>query len=80
RMLKDKASVKLGVRDMFYTQKTRGYINFQQTEASFFNSRDSRQVSLSFSYRFGKPLKSNAARRHAGASEEQNRVKVGGGN
>ncbi|MDP4259090.1 MAG: TonB-dependent receptor [Bacteroidota bacterium] len=80
RMLKDKASVKLGIRDMFYTQKTRGYINFQQTEASFFNSRDSRQVSLSFSYRFGKPLKSNAARRHAGASEEQNRVKVGGGN
>ncbi|HMH20563.1 MAG TPA: TonB-dependent receptor [Puia sp.] len=80
KLLSDKASIKLGIRDIFYTQQVKGYINFQQTEATFHNSRDSRQVSMTFSYRFGKPLKSTAGRRHSGAGDEQNRVKAGGGN
>src|SRR5882724_5751267 len=80
KVFSDKGSVKLGIRDIFYTQQVKGYINFQQTEATFHNSRDSRVVVLSFNYRFGKPLKSTAGRRNNGAGDEQNRVKAGGGN
>ena len=79
--LHDKANIKLGLRDIFYTQQVKGYINFQQTQATFHNSRDSRQVSLSFTYRFGKPLKSQQPRRNTGgAGDEQNRVKVSSNN
>ena len=80
QMMKDKASLKFSVRDLFYTGGVKGYINFQQTQASFHNTRDSRQLSLSFNYRFGKPFKAAQGRRTGGASEEQNRVKVGGNN
>jgi outer membrane receptor protein involved in Fe transport len=81
QILKDKASLKLAIRDIFYTGGVRGYIDFQQTQATFHNTRDSRQVSLTFNYRFGKPIKGPQPRRNAGgASDEQNRVKTGGNN
>ncbi|MBS1915872.1 MAG: TonB-dependent receptor [Bacteroidetes bacterium] len=79
QLMKEKASVKLGVRDILYTQQVKGVINFQQTEATFHNSRDSRQVSLTFTYRFGKPIKGAQPRRNT-STEEQNRVKVGNNN
>jgi hypothetical protein len=78
QLLGGKANLKLGIRDIFYTNQVKGYINFQQTEASFHNSRDSRQVSMSFTYRFGKPIKGAPQRRNGGATEELNRVKSGG--
>ncbi len=81
QLLKEKASLKLGIRDILYTQQVRGNIDFQQTEATFHNSRDSRQVSMTFTYRFGKPIKGSQSHRKAGgADNEQNRVKVGGNN
>jgi iron complex outermembrane receptor protein len=80
KFLKDKASLKLAMNDILYTNKVHGYINFQQTEATFRNNRDSRTVSMTFSYRFGKPLKAMPSRRHNGAGEEENRVKTGGNN
>ncbi len=78
----EKGSLKLGIRDIFYTQQVKGYINFQQTEATFHNMRDSRQVSVSFTWRFGKMIKDAQQRRHGdgGASDEQSRVKAGGNN
>ena len=81
QLMKEKASLKLGIRDLLYTQQVKGNINFQQTEATFHNSRDSRQVSLTFTYRFGKPIQGNQPRRSTGgADNEQNRVKTGGNN
>jgi iron complex outermembrane receptor protein len=80
KVMHDKASIKLGVRDLLYTNKPHGYLNFQQTEATFHNYRDSRQVSVTFSYRFGKPLKAPARRTNSGAKEEESRVKTGGNN
>lgn len=80
QLLKEKASLKLAMRDIFYTGGVKGYINFQQTQASFHNTRDSRQVTLTFTYRFGKPFKAAQARRTGGAGDEQSRVKVGGNN
>ncbi|HEY8397285.1 MAG TPA: outer membrane beta-barrel protein [Flavihumibacter sp.] len=81
QVLKGKGTLKLSARDMFYTQKVTGTINFQTTKASFYNLRDTRVVNLSFVYRFGKPIKGVQPRRKiGGANDEQNRVKMGGNN
>lgn len=76
QVLKGKGTLKLSVRDIFYTQIPQGDINFENTEAQFKNSRDSRVANLTFTYRFGKPLKNaNGQRKKGGAGEELNRVK-----
>ena len=81
KILKDKASLKLAVRDIFYTNQVHGYINFQETEATFHNKRDSRVVALTFTWNFGKPLKGMGnSNRHNGAGDEESRVKTGGNN
>lgn len=81
QVLKNKGTVKLNVRDIFYTQQASGDINFKNTLAHFRNSRDSRVMNLSFVYRFGKPVKDARQRKsNGGAGDEQNRVKMGGSN
>jgi len=81
QILKEKGSLKLGIRDALRTQIIKGTIDFQQTDASFRNSRDSRQVSLTFTYRFGKPIKGVQPHRNTGgANDESSRVKTGGNN
>ncbi len=78
QVLKGKGTVKLNVRDIFYTQIPNGDINFKKTEARFRNTRDTRVANLTFTYRFGKPIKStNGQRKKGGASDEQNRVNMG---
>jgi hypothetical protein len=57
QLMKNKANLRLSVRDILYTRPAKGNINFQNTEASFRERRDSRFVTLSFTYRFGKPIK-----------------------
>jgi iron complex outermembrane recepter protein len=79
QIMKGKGTVKLNVRDMFYTNRVKGEINFKTTEAHFENFRDSRVANFTFTYRFGKPLKGPQPKRKiGGANDEQNRVKVGG--
>jgi iron complex outermembrane receptor protein len=81
QIMKEKASLKLGLRDIFYTQQVKGTIDFQETEATFHNSRDSRQLSLTFTYRFGKAIKGQQNNHHSGgADDESNRLKKGGNN
>jgi iron complex outermembrane receptor protein len=78
QVLKGKGTVKLNVRDILYTQKPHGNINFKNTEARFENRRDTRVANVTFTYRFGKPIKStNGQRKKGGASDEQNRVNTG---
>ncbi|MEY2916878.1 MAG: hypothetical protein RIS73_592, partial [Bacteroidota bacterium] len=55
----------------------KGEINIQSTEASFTQNRDSRVVTLSLSYRFGKPIKGVKNRKSGGAGDEQGRIKSG---
>jgi outer membrane receptor for ferrienterochelin and colicin len=57
QVLKGKGSVRFNMRDLFYTNWVKGNINFQRTEAYFENRRDSRVGTISFTYRFGKPIK-----------------------
>ena len=74
-ILKKKGSLKFSVRDIFNSQFFEGYINYQDIDARIKNVWDSRTFSLTFSYRFGKPIKNQPHRRTGGASDEQNRVK-----
>jgi hypothetical protein len=77
QVLKGKGSVKMSVRDIFYTQPAKGDINFKSTEAHFRSHWDSRQVNFTFTYRFGKPFKVEGPQRRDSRPEEQNRVKGG---
>jgi hypothetical protein len=74
-ILKKKGSLKFSVRDIFNSQYFQGYINYQDIDARIKNVWDSRTFSLTFSYRFGNPIKNQPHRRTGGASDEQNRVK-----
>jgi outer membrane receptor protein involved in Fe transport len=78
QVLKGKGTLKFNVRDIFYTQWVEGDINFKTTEAHFRNTRDTRVANITFTYRFGKPLKNGNAPRNRDTPEEQNRVKTNG--
>jgi iron complex outermembrane recepter protein len=75
QVLKKKGTVKLNIRDAFRTMRPKGEVNIKGTEASFRQQRDSRVVTLSLIYRFGKPIKGVKNRKSGGAGDEQNRVK-----
>jgi hypothetical protein len=76
-ILKNKATLKFNINDILNTRNPQGDINFQNTEAKFRQYGDNRNVTLSFSYRFGKPIKGIQKRKTGGAGDEQNRVKGG---
>ena len=77
QVMKGKGTIRLSARDIFWTQKAKGSINFQQTRAKFENIRDSRLGTIAFTWRFGKPLKTQQNnRKTGGSSDEQNRVKM----
>jgi hypothetical protein len=76
-ILKNKATIKFNVNDILNSRNPRGDINFQNTEASFRQYSDNRTATLSFTYRFGKPIKGLQKRKTGGAGDEQKRVKSG---
>jgi iron complex outermembrane recepter protein len=78
QVIKNKGTVKFAVRDIFNTMRPKGTINFQNTRATFAQRQDNQVATLSFSYRFGKPIKGIQKRKTGGAGDEQNRVKSGG--
>jgi iron complex outermembrane receptor protein len=82
QVIKGKGTFKLNVRDILYTNFPKGDLkNTGSVQAYFENRRDSRVATVSFSYRFGKPIKGAQQRRKiGGADDEQNRVKTGGNN
>ncbi|MDQ6843034.1 MAG: TonB-dependent receptor [Bacteroidota bacterium] len=77
QVFKNKGTLKFSVRDIFKTQNFSGFVTYQDIDVYIKNIRDSRSASLTFSYRFGKPVKNQQRRKTGGASEEQNRVKTG---
>ncbi len=77
QVFKNKGTVKLSIRDIFQSQYFSGYVKYQDIDVYIKNTRDSRAASLTFSYRFGKPVKNQQRRKTGGASDEQNRVKTG---
>ncbi len=78
QVFKNKGTIRLSARDIFFSQIARIDQKFQNLDSRFKQYSDSRHVALSFTFRFAKNA-SNVVRRNGGASqEEQNRV--GGGN
>ena len=77
-VLKKKGTVKLGFRDIFWTQQFKGYAEYSYIDTRFTQQRDSRQASLSFNWRFGNAKIAAPKRKAGGASDEQSRVKTGG--
>lgn len=77
-MLKTKGTLRLSVRDMFWTQQPKGSIRYGDIDAAFQNINDSRTVGLNFTYRISKgKVNGNGKRKTGGAGDEQNRVKGG---
>ncbi|WP_293313749.1 outer membrane beta-barrel protein [Pedobacter sp. UBA5917] len=72
-LFKGKGSLKLNARDIFFTQAMEGLTGFPAANEYFILKRDTRVVSLAFTYRFGKPLKTTK-RSTGGAAEEINRA------
>ncbi|KYP14638.1 outer membrane beta-barrel protein [Flavihumibacter sp. CACIAM 22H1] len=62
QLLKNKASLKLSARDVFYTQDMEGLTLFNQADEYFRLQRDTRVVHLAFTWRFGKAGKTSTRR------------------
>jgi hypothetical protein len=74
-VLKKKGTVKLSYRDIFYTNAMEGLTSFPDASEYFKIKRDSRVLTLAFTYRFGRSYK--VTRHSEGASEEKERVQNG---
>lgn len=76
QVLKNKGTIRLTIRDMFYTQNYSGYSTFQNSDEPFVVKWDSRVARITFSWRFGKAMKP-VKRSGGGATEETERVGSG---
>lgn len=74
QLLNNKASIKLSIRDIFYTQYAREIQNFQDVQSTLKMYRDTRVFNIAFVYRFGTNLKSKPA--STLPTDEQQRVKI----
>lgn len=70
-LFRNKATLKLAFRDIFYTQAMNGLTQFKDTEEYFEVKRDSRVGVLSFTWRFGKSFKGGVKRRGSADDEMQ---------
>jgi len=79
QIIKGKGTVRLNIRDPFQWQRFEGYTRFEGIDMTFKNRPDSRSVTATFTYRFGKSTPQNQPRRRStSAQEEQSRVGQGG--
>lgn len=73
QILQNKGTLRLNIRDIFYTQNYSGYSKFQNSDEPFEVKWDSRVIRLTFNWRFGKAMK--AIKRSGGGSDDEiNRV------
>lgn len=77
-VLNNKGTVRVSVRDIFWTQRFKGTAQYSYIDTWFRQWRDSRQVTVGFTYRFSKGKVSAPRRKIGGADEEKGRVKAGG--
>lgn len=74
QLWQNKGTIRLNVRDIFYTQTLHGIIDYNNVKEQFTQSFDARSVNISFSYRFGGSSKPPAPVKESDL-EEKNRVK-----
>jgi hypothetical protein len=73
-VLKSKGTLKLSVSDIFNTQSFTGWVRYQDIDVKIKETGDRRRASLTFTYRFGKPIQ-NQPRKKSNGLDEENRVK-----
>ena len=73
-ILKTNGTLRMNVRDPFHWQVYRGSTVYSDIDVRVFNMWDNRNITFTFSYRFGKSTVPQARRRSSGTTEEQNRV------
>ena len=78
KMMQDKATLKLNVNDVFWTQKFRGNFVFNDIDVQIVNRWESRVARVTFTYRFGNNKIKAARQRQTGLDDEKGRVKSGG--
>lgn len=69
-----KGTLKLNVADIFFTSKVRAISAYDNYVERFYQRRDSRMATLSFSYRFGNDKVAPTRRRAGGAEDEKRRA------
>ena len=75
QVMKNQGSIRLTVRDIFYTQKFKGTGRYGNVDFNIQEINDTRVVILGFTYRFSKGKKLPPVKRTAGsANEEENRI------
>lgn len=77
-LLKNKATLRIAMRDIFWSQRFTGTVDYANMDSQFRQVRDSRQVSIGFTYRFGKGKTAAPRRKTGSADEEKGRVSTGG--
>jgi hypothetical protein len=80
QVLKGKGTLRFNVRDPFAWQKFEGVNKYGMVDGNFLARPDIRQVSTTFTWRFGKNGQQNPQprRRASSSQDEQNRVGQGG--
>lgn len=74
QVMKNKGTIRLTIRDIFWTQSMAGLTQFEGVQEYFKLMRDSRVGTISFTYRFGKAIKQQAKRSGGAAGEITERV------
>lgn len=77
QMMKNKASLRLSVRDVLWSQRIKAVSQLNNVDARFQQYSDSRVINVSFTYRFMKGKVATPQRKRGGANEEAGRVKGG---
>lgn len=73
-IMKDNGTLRLSVQDMFWTSLPRATSVYNSYREDFIVNRETRQVSLSFSYRFGNSKLQPTRKRSGGAEDEKSRA------
>ncbi len=73
RVLDNNGNVRLAVSDIFNTGQNSAYAKYDNVDIEVKNYYDSRRLTLSFSYRFGKDDIKTRSNRSTASAEEQNR-------
>lgn len=79
QIMKNKGSIRLNVRDIFWSQRIKGESKYGTVDANFRQFNDNRIANITFTYRFSKGKGAAGPRKRGGAEDEQSRVGVDSG-
>ncbi|PSL44658.1 outer membrane receptor protein involved in Fe transport [Chitinophaga niastensis] len=76
-VLNHNGTIKLSATDLFMTDKSRGFIHFDNQDIRFYQFYDSRKLTLTFTLNLRKGTRFSGREKEAGNEEETNRVSIG---